>query len=83
MPMMNELLRDLKEDPPDSEDQLREVLSEHGYDLIMASDYDEDDEDDAEYDGDSKSVFEKGKSPRAQLAVFRIEAARNANDREA
>ena len=86
MPMMNELLRDLKEDPPDSEDQPREVLSEHGYDLIMASDYDEDDEDDeddAEYDGDSKSVFEKGKSPRAQLAVFRIEAARNANDREA
>jgi len=83
MPMMNELLRDLKEDPPDSEDQLRGVLSEHGYDLIMASDYDEDDENDAEYDGDSESVFEKGKSPRAQLAVFRIEAARNANDREA
>ena len=72
MPMMNELLRDLKEDPPDSEDQLREVLSEHGYDLIMASDYDEDDEDDeddAEYDGGSKSVFEKGKSPRATGSI--------------
>jgi hypothetical protein len=86
MPMMNKLLKDLGEDPPESEGELRSLLSEHGYDLVMASDYDADDaddEDDDEYDGKEKSVFKKGKSPRAQLAVFRIEAARNANDREA
>ena len=87
MPMMNELLRDLKEEPPASEADLRELLDEHGYDLVMKTDYDEDeaDEDDEgeEYDGKPKSVFEKGKSPRAQLAVFRITAARNADGKEA
>jgi len=87
MPKMTDLLEDLNEDPPSTEGQLRSLLSEHGYDLIMASDYNEDenedDEDGVEYDGNSKSVFKKGKSPRAQLAVFRIEAARNANEREA
>ena len=45
MPMMNELLRDLKEDPPASEADLRELLDEHGYDLVMKTDYDEDEDD--------------------------------------
>ena len=56
----------------------------------MASDYDADDEDDEKdedddemFDGEPKSVFKKGKPPRAQLAVFRITAARNAEGKEA
>jgi len=93
MPMMNELLRDLKEDPPGSEGELRSLLDEHGYDLVAKPGYDsEDDEDDdteededegEEYDGMPKSVFGNDKSPRANLALIRITAARNAQGKEA
>ena len=44
MPMMNELLADLKENPPQTEEELRELLSETGYDLIMTQPSDEEDE---------------------------------------
>jgi CO dehydrogenase/acetyl-CoA synthase beta subunit len=79
--MMNELLKDLQEEPPADEAALRSLLQEHGYDLVMASgeeteDYQEEEEEEEDTSG---PIFDKKKSPRAQLAVFRIEAARKAN----
>ena len=35
MPMMEDLLAKLKESPPETEDELRAMLSETGYDLVM------------------------------------------------
>ena len=35
MPMIEELLTKLKETPPDTEDELRAMLDETGYDLVM------------------------------------------------
>ena len=43
MPMMNELLSKLQESPPATEEDLRSVLAETGYDLVMTQP-----EDDAE-----------------------------------
>ena len=35
MPMMEDLLAKLKESPPETEEELRAMLSETGYDLVM------------------------------------------------
>jgi len=52
MPMMNELLADLQENPPQNEEELRELLAETGYDLIMTEPSDEGDEYDDEEAGE-------------------------------
>jgi len=44
MPMMNELLSDLQENPPRNEEELRELLAETGYDLIITEPSSEEDE---------------------------------------
>lgn len=77
--MMNELLQDLQEEPPSDEAALRALLTEHGYDLVTAPGEEGGEYEEEEAEEESGPIFDKKQNPRAQLAVFRIDAARKAN----
>tara|TARA_R100001510_G_scaffold19527_1_gene17041 strand:- start:33913 stop:34308 length:396 start_codon:yes stop_codon:yes gene_type:complete len=50
--MMKELLEDLQDSPPQNEEELREILAETGYDLIMTEPSGEDDDQEDEKAGE-------------------------------
>lgn len=59
MPMINELISKLNESPPQSEGELRELLGETGYDLIMT---------DPSMDGESPDQMASDEAPREDMA---------------
>ena len=57
MPMMKELLEDLQDSPPQNEEELREILAETGYDLIMTEPSGEDDDQEEKRNNTNLSLF--------------------------
>ena len=84
--MMNELLEKLQESPPQSEEELEQLLGETGYDLVptepMAPEGDEMEmkEEDEELPPPPMKMPGKGAPTRVELSVMRLGAAKKALD---